>query len=594
MTTARLMIAPVTAGVVGTFVNATPVSGTSNAFVYDAVGKRYVMKMAIGAMAAGTYRLRADLADGTAVREVDFSILIDTVPPVFSGVPGTITAYATSTSGAPVTYTLPVATDAVDGSRPVTCNRASGSTFPLNKTTVTCTASDLAGNAASTTFTVWVQYQVSGSGAAIFQAPLLANGSALIQRSKGSVDVAFALAGASLPITNMTTARLTIAPVTGGVAGTFVAATPASGTGNAFAYESAGKRYVFKMAVGALADGTYRLRADLADGTAVREVDFRTVMTFTNLTLATGWVPPSYTVAPASALADGVVYLRGAMSGNGSGQPFTMPVGQRPTASITLPLGLCNSVKATLQIEADGKAYLLGGSQSALTCFVSFEGLSYVVGAGTTALTPASGWANPGAPWRNATATLSADVVHLAGAMTASTGTSTAFTLPSNMRPAADLYLPINLCGTGKGRLYVTPAGTSYVYPETGSITGCAVSFEGVTFPVAPTAANGWTCLTPLNGWTANAYSTRSTCVKNVDGVIRLSGAVMTSGTNMNVFTLPAGFRPPKESYILIDLCGGTTGRIQVSPSGNVNVQYEKLLSSAQCFSSFEGAKFSL
>jgi hypothetical protein len=599
MTTARLMIAPVTGGVAGTFVNAPPTSGTSNAFVYESAGKRYVMKMAIGAMAAGTYRLRADLADGTAVREVDFSILIDTVPPVFSGVPGTITAFATSTSGAPVTYTLPVATDAVDGARTVTCNRASGSTFPINKTTVTCTASDLAGNSASTTFTVWVQYQVATSGGTIFQAPLLANGSALVQRSKGSLPVAFALTGASLPIANMTTARLTIAPVTNGVAGTFVATTPASGsTGNAFAYDSVNKRYLYNMAIGALADGTFRLRADLADGTAVREIDFRTVMTFAPLTLDPGWTGGSYsTFAPASALADGIVYLRGAMSssaGTGSGRPFQMPVGQRPSATVTLPIGLCSSVKGTLQIEADGWAYLLGGDASSMNCFVSFEGLSYPVANGPTAVTLETGWTNAGAPWRNATGTISSDIVHLSGAITTNTGSSIAITVPANMRPATDVYLPINLCSTKKGRLYITPSGQAAVYAESGSLVGCAVSLEGVTYPVAPTAANGWTCLTPANGWTAMSYSTRNTCLKNVDGVIRMAGAASTSGTNMNIFTLPAGLRPSKESYVLIDLCAGTTGRIQVSPSGNVNVQYETAMSNAQCFSSFEGAAFSL
>jgi hypothetical protein len=60
-------------------------------------------------------------------------------------------------SGATVTYTNPTATDDVDASVIVTCTPTSGSTFALGNTTVTCTASDVAGNAATpVTFTVTV------------------------------------------------------------------------------------------------------------------------------------------------------------------------------------------------------------------------------------------------------------------------------------------------------------------------------------------------------------------------------------------------------------------------------------------------------
>ena len=69
------------------------------------------------------------------------------------------TEYATSTSasGALVTYTAPTATDVVDESITVNCLPASGSTFAVGDPTVTCNASDSAGNAATTTtFTVHV------------------------------------------------------------------------------------------------------------------------------------------------------------------------------------------------------------------------------------------------------------------------------------------------------------------------------------------------------------------------------------------------------------------------------------------------------
>ena len=82
--------------------------------------------------------------------------LPDTTPPVISGTPANFTVEATSPAGAVATYSLPTAIDNVDGSLPVTCAPASGSTFPLGTMRVTCTATDHAGNRSSSSFTVTV------------------------------------------------------------------------------------------------------------------------------------------------------------------------------------------------------------------------------------------------------------------------------------------------------------------------------------------------------------------------------------------------------------------------------------------------------
>jgi hypothetical protein len=87
----------------------------------------------------------------------------DSTPPVISDVPGPITVTATSSAGAVVTFATPTAMDAVDGPVPVDCDHSSGDTYPVGKTTVTCTATDHSGNTASAGFTVTVQSQ-SGSG----------------------------------------------------------------------------------------------------------------------------------------------------------------------------------------------------------------------------------------------------------------------------------------------------------------------------------------------------------------------------------------------------------------------------------------------
>jgi hypothetical protein len=81
--------------------------------------------------------------------------IVDTTAPSLSTV-SNLAVDAVDAAGAPASYTAPTATDAVDGSRPVTCLPASGSTFPIGSTTVTCSASDLSGHTASTTFAVSV------------------------------------------------------------------------------------------------------------------------------------------------------------------------------------------------------------------------------------------------------------------------------------------------------------------------------------------------------------------------------------------------------------------------------------------------------
>lgn len=67
-------------------------------------------------------------------------------------VPGHATVEATGSSGAPVNYTLPIASDVVDGERLVECAPASGSTFPLGSTTVNCAASDTRSNRSGVSF----------------------------------------------------------------------------------------------------------------------------------------------------------------------------------------------------------------------------------------------------------------------------------------------------------------------------------------------------------------------------------------------------------------------------------------------------------
>jgi hypothetical protein len=83
--------------------------------------------------------------------------VVDTTAPIVS-VPADLTREANGPGGALVTFTAS-ATDSVDGPlapAAIVCQPASGSLFPLGKTTVTCNASDIGGNAGHASFAVTV------------------------------------------------------------------------------------------------------------------------------------------------------------------------------------------------------------------------------------------------------------------------------------------------------------------------------------------------------------------------------------------------------------------------------------------------------
>jgi hypothetical protein len=77
--------------------------------------------------------------------------IVDTTAPTIDPHADVGPIEATSALGAIVTYVSPATHDAVDGDGVATCTPASGSTFALGDTTVTCNASDAVGNAAAAT-----------------------------------------------------------------------------------------------------------------------------------------------------------------------------------------------------------------------------------------------------------------------------------------------------------------------------------------------------------------------------------------------------------------------------------------------------------
>lgn len=125
------------------------------------------------ALGTTTVSCTATDAHGNGSGPKTFTVTVrDTTPPAVT-VPGDLTTLATSAQGAPVSFAAS-ATDLVDGAVTASCTPQSGSTFAPGTTTVSCTASDSRGNAATPkTFTVTVQFAFLGFFQPVDDLPLV-------------------------------------------------------------------------------------------------------------------------------------------------------------------------------------------------------------------------------------------------------------------------------------------------------------------------------------------------------------------------------------------------------------------------------------
>jgi hypothetical protein len=121
----------------------------------------------------GSYSIDAALSTGTNKLSVTSSVggvpgatsslasvRVDADAPFFPAPPVDLLAYSPTNAGVGVSWPTLSAFDAQDGQLAAMCDHASGSTFALGSTTVTCSAADSLGNSSSVSFQVKVVLQV--------------------------------------------------------------------------------------------------------------------------------------------------------------------------------------------------------------------------------------------------------------------------------------------------------------------------------------------------------------------------------------------------------------------------------------------------
>jgi hypothetical protein len=319
-------------------------------------------------------------------------------------------------------------------------------------------------------------------------------------------------------------------------------------------------------------------------------------VTFTRLTLIHGWHTYVGAATPAVADISGIVTFKGVIDTNGSNpEPFTLPKGFRPATNVYVATATCSANKGRLDIKPTGVVIVQSeGDFSSATCATSLDGVSFAKSpASFTKLKLQNGWQNAPFSTSDAAVRLISGIVHFKGAISTNSGNSIAFTLPKGFRPAATVYLPVDLCNANKGRLEITPNGVTRVSAEISfSNAACITSLDGATF--AKSAAS-FTKLTLQNGWQYYGFGTYKPAARVTSGIVQFVGAIQTSGNPFNgaVFTLPKALRPAKFAYVEIDLCDDNNGRLYIQPNGVVEMYAEGgTAAHAQCFTSLDGAWF--
>ena len=320
--------------------------------------------------------------------------------------------------------------------------------------------------------------------------------------------------------------------------------------------------------------------------------------TSVNLKLKSPWTGgPFGTNTPSVSIEKGVVSFRGAIeapAGTTNDSPFRLPAAYRPAVNVILPVDMCHSTNGRLVIDPSG-AVVVQEQDGALTnagCLTSLDGASFVKSSAVTPLTLINGWTETAFGTANAAVANVNGVVHFQGAISGTSSSIVPFVLPASFTPSVPIFVAVDLCNATLGRLVIDPSGVVAVQEEDEGISNedCFTSLDGASFVLQPKNSSA---LSLKNGWTGKADGTGAAAVELVKGIVRFEGGI-DNGTASKITTLPASMRPSKNVFVEVDLCDVLEdGRLDIKPSGGVSVEEEDGgLSTAQCFTSLDGASF--
>lgn len=202
-------------------------------------------------------------------------------------------------------------------------------------------------------------------------------------------------------------------------------------------------------------------------------------------------------------------------------------------------------------------------------------------------------WTNYGGGYQSAAFRKSPDgKVTIRGLVTGGTasatagGTGVAWTLPPGYRPVSHVTAAGSLGGTPAQRIDIQTGGTVQMYSAG---PGLPMGIDGITFDTDTVSQAASVSVQPmdrwhlvgdpgepafLNAWVNYAIDTYSPAGfrKMPDGRVALKGLIKngTVGANVPIFTLPVGYRPPRELLFAPDNNQSTTTDMRVRVNGDV------------------------
>ena len=414
----------------------------------------------VGVAVNGTHLFWTSVVAANTVASAVGRATLDNTAPVLSGLSNQ-RIKATSSSGAVATY-APTASDVDDSSGlTVSCVPASGATFPVSSTVVTCTASDPVGNASSGTFTVSVDAT----------APVLSLPANLIVSATSASGAAVTYATpVSATDADDATNTLNVSCAPGTVAGgTFpIGVTTVSCTASDVA--------------GNTTSGSFTVTVNTAEPTIVR---LAAGATLTKTVLGRSGVPSSGVAA--------VVLNVTAVNPGGDGYLTVFPCGALPNASnLNYRTGQTVPNLVVAPVSADGKICVYTFAATDLVIDVS--GWFATAATGFKPLTPnrlldtRSGVGAPAAKTTNVTL----NVLGVGGVP--SSGVAAVSLNVTAVTPVGDGYATVYPCGA-------VPNASNLNF-QAGRVVANAV--------IAPVSASGTVCLTStsstdliadVNGW---------------------------------------------------------------------------------------------
>lgn len=160
-------------------------------------------------------------------------------------------------------------------------------------------------------------------------------------------------------------------------------------------------------------------------------------------------------------------------------------------------------------------------------------------------------------------------VIYLRGAITQPTpgGLALFAKLPPSARSASDLYIQTYTQAETPGTVFIdTQSGGMQAFNGN---SFAFTSLAGISYPTAKIKSQK---LTLKNGWKPgqSVFGTGSPSYGLSGGVVHLSGSLDSGKTGFSAFVLPKGARPSHQLYISVYTFQGSTGSLEIKPTGSV------------------------